>query len=137
MTVIETGAKALFKNLAYIGLSIGVPVYYLWFNYELVATYDTVTKLKVAGLIVTLIGLFFAKGYFGAMIYGLPLTVFKKFLWGVERILPLIGVYMAVELVVKYGQVAQEIVLYTAIANLFAFVVAPDMVVNKKNITGK
>jgi len=118
-------------------LSIGVPIYYLWFNYEIVSTYDTTTKLEIGGILILLIVLFFGKGYLSGFIYSMKLGLLKKFFWGVERILPLVGVYVAIGLVVQYGNEVSEIVLYTIATNLFAYVFAPVNVTHKKNITGK
>lgn len=128
--------KEFLKNMAYVVLSIGVPVYYIWFNYELVQTFDAGTKLKMAGIVVLLIVLFFGKGYLGSFIYAMPLGTVKKLLWGVERVLPLVGVLFALNLVVEHGSLAMEILEYSIFTNLFAFVIAPNTVLNKKNITG-
>jgi hypothetical protein len=124
-------------NIVYVALSIGVPIYYLWFNYEIVSTYDTTTKLEIGGMLMLLIVLFFGKGYLSGFIYSMKLGPLKKLFWGVERILPLVGVYVAIGLVVQYGNEVSEIVLYTIATNLFAYVFAPVNVTHKKNITGK
>lgn len=129
--------REFFLNIVYVALSIGVPIYYLWFNYELVSTYDTTTKLEIGGMLILLIVLFFGKGYLSGFIYSMKLGPIKKLFWGVERVLPLVGVYVAIGLVVQYGNEVSEIVLYTIATNLFAYVFAPVNVTHKKNITGK
>lgn len=129
--------KEFVLNIVYIMLSIGVPIYYLWFNYELVSTYDTTTKLEIGGIILLLIVLFFGKGYLSGFIYSMKLGLLKKLFWGIERVLPLVGVYIAIGLVIQYGTEVSEILLYTIATNLFAFVFAPVNVTHKKNITGK
>lgn len=129
--------KEFVLNIVYVMLSIGVPIYYLWFNYELVSTYDTTTKLEIGGIILLLIVLFFGKGYLSGFIYSMKLGLLKKLFWGIERVLPLVGVYIAIGLVIQYGTEVSEILLYTIATNLFAFVFAPVNVTHKKNITGK
>lgn len=129
--------KEFVLNIVYVALSIGVPIYYLWFNYELVSTYDTTTKLEIGGIILLLIVLFFGKGYLGGFIYSMKLGLLKKFFWGIERVLPLVGIYVAIGLVIQYGNEVSDILLYTIATNLFAFVFAPVNVTHKKNITGK
>ena len=129
--------KEFVLNIVYVMLSIGVPIYYLWFNYDLVSTYDTTTKLEMGGIILLLIVLFFGKGYLSGFVYSMKLGLLKKIFWGIERVLPLVGVYIAIGLVVQYGNEVSEILLYTIATNLLAFVFAPVNVTHKKNITGK
>jgi len=124
-------------NIVYVAMSIGVPIYYIWFNYEIVSTYDTTTQIQMGGVLLLLIFLFFGKGYLAGFIYSMKLGVFKKFLWGVERVLPLVGVFIAIGLVIQYGTEVREVLLYTILTNLFAFVFAPVNVTHKKNITGR
>jgi hypothetical protein len=124
-------------NIVYVAMSIGVPIYYIWFNYEIVATYDTVTQIRMGGLMLLLIFLFFGKGYLSGFVYSMKLSVVKKFFWGVERILPLVGIFLAIGLVIQYGVEVREVIQYTILTNLFAYVVAPVNVTHKKNITGK
>jgi hypothetical protein len=137
MKVTSNVFREFLLNIVYVAMSIGVPIYYIWFNYDIVSTYDTTTKIQMGGVLLLLVFLFFGKGYLAGFIYSMKLGVPKKFLWGVERVLPLIGIVITIGLVIQYGEEIREVLLYTILTNLFAYIVAPVNVTQKKNITGR
>lgn len=134
--MIKKPLEFIIRNILYVLASIGVPIYYLWYNYGLLETYDAITKLKVSGIVIVLITMFFAKGYISSFIFSMKLTWFKKLLWGVERTIPLIGVNFIIWYTIEYGAIAMEIIAWTIVSNLFAYLVAPFNIINKKEKTG-
>jgi hypothetical protein len=129
--------KNFIRFFLYGGLTIGVPLFYLYQNYELYGQYDAMTKLKMAGMIALVLIFFLAKHFLSALIYSMKLTWKKKLLWGLDRVLPLLAVLISFKTIMTYGDVMNEVLMWTILSNLLAYQVAPEQVLKKKNVTGK
>lgn len=140
MKSLENTFLFVIKNILYVMLSIGVPLYYLWTNFDVYGTFNAVTKIKLGGVLIVMIVAFFGKGYVASFVYAFPLTgklgLIKKLFWGLSRVLPFIGVYLLIYFTIEYGQLALDVVGRTILTNLFAFIFAPKNILVKKNITG-
>ena len=129
------------KNIAYIVLSIGYPLFYLYYNYDLYETMTAVTKLQLAGTVSLVIIIFFAKGLLRDYVYNLDLEVkwqriAKKAVWGVDRVLPLVAILVIVNTLTYYNELVSHILTYTIVTNIGVYYVAPNAVINRKNKVG-
>jgi len=140
VNTIENTFLFIAKNILYVALSIGVPIYYLWTNFDIYGTFNAVTKIKLGGVIIVMIVAFFGKSYVASFVYSFPITgwlgIVKRLFWRLSRVLPFIGVYLLIYFTMEYGQLALDVVGRTIITNIFAFVFAPKNIVTKKNVTG-
>lgn len=137
---VESTFIFLAKNIAYIVLSIGYPLGYLYYNYDLYETMTAVTKLQLAGVVSLIIIIFFAKGMLSDYVYSMKLEGWqgyvKKFMWGVDRCLPMIAILVIVNTLTYYNDLVSHILTYTILTNLFVFYIAPNAIINKKNKVG-
>lgn len=128
------GSEVL-RTIVFIAMLAGAPIYMITTKYDLYATVvnnPLTNKLTGYGVLVliilTPIVLFIIK----ARISSAEPTVQKKLMWGLLTALPVGVGYLVANWVSVNIEFVKDILMYTAIPMVFAYLVAPEFIVDYK-----